>query len=125
MHLIRHDPSAPPVNAAPVVSGTVRLRTLVGANETEQLQVFFVRFEPGGRNLLHTHSFDQVLYVTEGEGIVATAAEEVRVQSGDVVVVAAREPHWHGATPEAAMAHLALGIPGTTAVGGQPYHPGE
>lgn len=123
MSLIRYDPSAPPVNAAPVVSGVVRLRTLVGAAQTTQAQVFFVRFEPGGRNLLHTHSFDQALYIIEGQGIVATETQEVQVQPGDVVVIPAGEPHWHGATADIAMAHLALGIPGTTDVAGQPYTP--
>lgn len=121
MQIIRHDPSEPPVNSAPVVSGTVRLRPLVGAEQSEQLRVFFVRFEPGGRNLPHTHSFDQVLYIVEGEGILATETEEQRVRPGDVVVVPAGEQHWHGAAADTAMAHLALGVPGTTDVGGQPY----
>lgn len=125
MHVIRHDPSDPPVNTAPVVSGTVRLRELVGAVQSEQLRVFFVRFEAGGRNLLHTHSFDQVLYILEGEGILATETKEHRVRPGDMVVVPAGEPHWHGATADTAMAHLAFGIPGTTDVGGQPYRQTE
>ncbi len=124
MQIIRHDPGAAPIltmpaNAAPVVTGTVRLRQLVGAEQTEQLRVLYVHFEPGGANLLHTHTFDQVLYIVEGEGIVATETEEYRVRPGDIVVVPAGEQHWHGATPETAMAHLAIGIPGTTNVGGQ------
>lgn len=125
MQIIRHDPTAPPVNTAPVVSGTVRLRTLVGAEDSDQVRVFLVRFEPGGRNLLHTHSFDQILYILEGEGILATETEEHHVHPGDIVVVPAGEPHWHGATAETAMAHLAFGIPGSTDVGGQPYRQTE
>lgn len=125
MQIIRHDPAAPPVNTAPVVSGIVRLREVVGAEQSEQLRVFFVRFEAGGRNLLHIHSFDQVLYIVEGEGILATEREEHRVHPGDVIVVPAGEPHWHGATTDTAMTHLAFGIPGTTEVGGQPYRQTE
>jgi quercetin dioxygenase-like cupin family protein len=30
--------------------------------------------------------------------------------------VPAGEPHWHGATPQTAMAHLAIGRPGETAI---------
>ena len=59
------------------------------------------------------------LYIVEGEGIVATESEEHRVRAGDVVVVPAGEQHWHGATADSAMAHLAFGVPGTTDVGGQ------
>ena len=125
MHLIHHNPSEPPLVTAPVVSGAVWLRELVGAEQSTQLRVFFVRFEPGGRNLLHTHSFDQVLYILEGEGIVATETEEYPVRPGDLVVVPAGELHWHGATAETAMAHLAFGIPGTTDVGGMPYRQTE
>ena len=125
MHVIRRDPSNPPINTAPVVSGIVGLRQLVGAEQSEQLRVFLVRFEPGGRNLVHSHSFDQVLYITEGEGILATETEEHRVYPGDVVVVPAGEQHWHGATADTPMAHLAFGVPGTTEVGGQPYRATE
>lgn len=125
MRIVRHDPSPPPVNTAPVVSGTVRLRELVGADQTNEQRVFLVQFEPGGRNLLHTHSFDQVLYILEGEGIVATETEEQRVRPGDVIVIPAGELHWHGATADTAMAHLAFGVPGATVVGGQPYDPAE
>jgi quercetin dioxygenase-like cupin family protein len=125
IYLIQPNPSEPSPVTAPVVSGEVRLRELVGAEQSAQLRAFLVRFEPGGRNLLHTHSFDQVLYILEGEGIVATEREEYRVHPGDVVVVPAGTLHWHGATAETAMAHLAFGIPGTTDVGGQPYHQTE
>ena len=125
LSIIHHNPSEPSLVTAPVVSGAVGLRELVGAGQSTQLRVFFVRFEPGGRNLLHTHSFDQVLYILEGEGIVATEREEYRVHPGDVVVVPAGTLHWHGATAETAMTHLAFGIPGTTDVGGQPYHQTE
>jgi quercetin dioxygenase-like cupin family protein len=47
---------------------------------------------------------------------VATEGEEVRVRAGDVVVIPAGEKHWHGATPTTAMAHLAIGTPGSTEV---------
>lgn len=104
---------------APVVRGDVRPRQLVGADQTDQVRVLYVYFEPGGANLLHTHTFDQILYIVEGEGIVATETEEHRVSAGDIVVVPAGEQHWHGATAETAMAHLAIGVPGTTDVGGQ------
>ena len=125
MHVIRHDPTDPPVNTAPVVTGTVRLRELIGAARSDQMRVFFVRFEPGGRHLVHTHRFDQAMYILGGKGILATESAEHRVYPGDVIVVPVGEPHWHGATEDTAMAHLAFDIPPTTDVGGLVYRQTE
>jgi quercetin dioxygenase-like cupin family protein len=124
MELIPADDAPIPLNESAAVSGVVRLRRLVGRAQTDELDAYLVRFEAGGRNLLHTHSFDQVLYILEGEGIVATVGERLRVRPGDVVVVPAGEEHWHGATDDLAMTHLALGAPGTTdVVDGERYTP--
>jgi quercetin dioxygenase-like cupin family protein len=128
MHIIRHNHSEPPVVSVTtpgVVSGIVRARSLVGAQHTDQLRVLVVHFEAGGRNLLHTHSFDQVLYILEGAGIVASESQEHRVFPGDVVVVPAGEQHWHGSVADAPMTHLAFGVPGTTDVGGRAYRATE
>jgi quercetin dioxygenase-like cupin family protein len=118
MHVIRHDPSEPPLTTAPIFTGEVHSRTLVDKEQTEQLRIGLVEFAAGGRNVLHMHTFDQVLYVTKGEGIVATESEEFIVHAGDVAVIPAGEKHWHGATPTTAMSHLAIGQHGTTTVVG-------
>jgi quercetin dioxygenase-like cupin family protein len=77
-----------------------------------------VRFTNGGRNKLHIHTQDQVLYVIEGEGIVASTEHEHHVGAGDVVHVTAGEVHWHGAAPGKDMAHLSIMRPGETTVVG-------
>lgn len=61
-----------------------------------------VTFRAGERTKWHTHDGVQILYVTHGEGIVATRAEEHAVSEGDLVVFSPDEEHWHGNTPEAA-----------------------
>ncbi|HZU76221.1 MAG TPA: cupin domain-containing protein [Dehalococcoidia bacterium] len=116
MHVIRNDPGQLTPTSAPIFRGPVFRRGLVGEQQTKQVTVGLVSFDAGGRNVFHRHTFDQVLYITEGEGIVATEGEEVRVRAGDVVVIPAGEKHWHGATPTTAMAHLAIGTPGSTEV---------
>jgi quercetin dioxygenase-like cupin family protein len=116
VHIIRNDPAKAVPATGAIFTGPVSRTGVVEDAHTDQLRIGLVRFEAGGRNVFHTHTFDQVLYVTEGEGIVATEQEEHRIRTGDAVVIPAGEKHWHGATPTTAMAHLAIGIPGQTQI---------
>lgn len=69
-----------------------------------------VTFRPGERTKFHTHAGVQVLYVTEGEGIVATRDGEREVSEGDLIVFEPDEEHWHGNTKNAdsPFSHLAV-----------------
>ena len=116
MQIIRNDPSSAARADSPLFRGEVMSRTLVDKAASEQIRVGLVEFSAGGRNVMHTHTFDQVLVITEGEGIVATPGGELRVRAGDVAVIPAGEPHWHGATEGTAMSHLAIGQHGSTAI---------
>lgn len=89
-----------------IFEGTVHARPLLGAES--QVTATMVRFIAGGKNKPHTHSADQLLFVVEGHGIVATRDEEQHVLAGDIVHIPAGEVHWHGAAPGAHMAHLAI-----------------
>src|SRR5262249_35155307 len=66
------------------------------------------------RNKMHTHSSDQVLFVTAGKGIIATETEQQIIVPGDVVHIPSEEKHWHGATPDSAFSHIALTAKGST-----------
>lgn len=73
------------------------------------LNALAVRFQPGARTDWHWHPEGQVLYVTEGEGLVQNATgETVRIKRGDVVEAPPDEVHWHGATEHSHMVHLSL-----------------
>ena len=68
-----------------------------------------VRFAPGARTAWHTHPKGQTLYVTDGIGWIATRTHGTReIRPGDVVHIEPGEEHWHGATPDRFMAHVAL-----------------
>lgn len=68
-----------------------------------------VHFTPCAHTAWHRHSLGQTLYVTEGEGFVqARGGPLIRIRPGDIVVTPPGEWHWHGATPEHLMTHLAL-----------------
>ena len=87
--------------------GTVKIRSLIdpdmGSNDFRSAIVIF---PPGARNKIHTHSREQVLFVTEGKGIVATENEEVEVTKGDIILIPADEKHWHGAKTDSIFSHL-------------------
>ncbi len=119
LHIPASAIDAPPLES--FVEGIARPRTLVDGSLSAELRVLLVRFEAGGRNLMHTHSFDQALYITEGSGLVVTDAVELSVGVGDFVLVPAGERHWHGAAPGTDMSHLAFGIPGTSDFDGVPF----
>jgi quercetin dioxygenase-like cupin family protein len=68
-----------------------------------------VRFAPGARTAWHTHPKGQTLYVTDGIGYVATRADGIReIRPGDVVYIEPGEEHWHGATSDRFMSHVAI-----------------
>ena len=97
---------------APIFVGDVAMRPLLGAGTGAKVTVALVRFRDGGRNKKHTHSEDQILYITEGHGIVADSEHDHLVEGGDIVHVPAGTMHWHGAQPGRDMAHLNIMPPG-------------
>lgn len=94
--------------STPLFIGTVHTRPLITSAESPALGVTLVRFTDGGKNKPHIHTADQILYITEGDGIVASADHEHYVTAGDIVHVPAGEVHWHGAQPAKNMAHLSI-----------------
>ncbi len=55
------------------------------------------------------HPKGQTLYVTDGIGYVSTrGGPPQQIRPGDVVFIEPNEEHWHGATPDRFMAHVAL-----------------
>lgn len=79
------------------------------------LNALAVKFQPGARTDWHWHPNGQVLYVTDGEGLVQNAeGETVEIKAGDVVYAPADEVHWHGAQSHSHMTHLSLTTGGAT-----------
>jgi len=68
-----------------------------------------VRFTPGARTNWHSHPLGQTLHCTDGSGIVATRdGTIIHMRPGDTVHTPPGEEHWHGATEDSMMCHLAL-----------------
>ena len=68
-----------------------------------------VRFTPGASTAWHSHPKGQTLYVTDGIGYVGRRRADVKeIRPGDVVYIEPNEEHWHGATADRFMAHVAI-----------------
>ncbi|MFD7922052.1 cupin domain-containing protein [Streptomyces sp. NPDC059740] len=90
-------------------TGDVYLNLIEAPTEPAHLAVGLVRFTPGARTNWHSHAKGQVLYVTDGVGLVGTRdGGVVRITAGETVKCPPGEEHWHGATDTTLMAHLAV-----------------
>jgi quercetin dioxygenase-like cupin family protein len=68
-----------------------------------------VAFEPGARTAWHAHPAGQTLIVTEGTGWVQEwGGVKHELRAGDVVWTPPGVRHWHGATADDAMTHIAV-----------------
>ena len=91
-----------------VAQGPVSMKRLIDANTSGGFGALLVTFSPGARLNFHTHAAEQILYITDGEGIIATKEKEYTVTPGTVVFIPAGEVHWHGATKNSSFSHFAL-----------------
>ncbi|RYG21783.1 cupin domain-containing protein [bacterium] len=88
-------------------TGDVRLDYLF-ATPSETIGMH-ITFEPGARTAWHTHPKGQTLIVTFGLGWVQREGGPIEeVRPGDVVWFEPGEKHWHGASAEIAMSHIAI-----------------
>jgi len=89
-------------------TGPVRRRDL-GRLDALDGTGLVVAFETGVRNFWHRHPGGQVLYVLDGVARVGTRDGQVaELGAGDLVEAPPDEEHWHGASEDGPMSHLAL-----------------
>ena len=90
-------------------TGVVRIDPLFQAPEPAFVQGASVTFEPGARTAWHTHPLGQTLIVTSGLGWAQRDGGPVEeIRPGDVVWFSPGEKHWHGASSNVAMTHIAI-----------------
>lgn len=90
-------------------TGSVRVDPLFAANEAARASGAYVTFQPGAHTAWHTHPRGQVLVVTAGAGRVQSWGGPVEeIGPGDVVRIPPGVKHWHGASPNSAITHLAI-----------------
>jgi quercetin dioxygenase-like cupin family protein len=103
-------PKRPTVQApAERFTGDAWIDVLAMGEEPSRIRVSLVRFAPGTRNAWHAHALGQTVHVTEGIGLIqARGGEVIEIHPGDTVRTPPGEWHWHGATPDHFMTHIAM-----------------
>lgn len=90
-------------------TGDVRIDPLFAKEESTRGAGALVTFEPGAKTAWHTHPVGQTIIITSGLGWVQREGESIQeVTPGDVVYFEPNEKHWHGASPNKAMSHIAI-----------------
>jgi quercetin dioxygenase-like cupin family protein len=90
-------------------TGTVRIDSPFHGTGASRIGGAIVTFEPGARTAWHTHPLGQMLIVTAGAGWVQRKGGPVEeIRPGDSIWFEPGEKHWHGATLQTAMSHVAI-----------------
>lgn len=90
-------------------AGDVLVQPVIQSPEPAALNGSIVTFAPGARTAWHTHPKGQTLHVLSGEGLVQEEGGPARLmRAGDTVWIPEGVRHWHGATAERSMVHMAI-----------------
>jgi quercetin dioxygenase-like cupin family protein len=90
-------------------TGTVYIDPVAAPSEGARIHASSVHFAPGARTAWHTHPNGQTIWVTEGIGLAQRRGGPIEViRPGDRVFFEPGEDHWHGATANRFMTHVAM-----------------
>ena len=96
-------------------TGQATLVRMNGLNDDPSLNAYRVEFQPSARTNWHTHTGPQLLVILSGICRLQRETEPVvEVRAGDVVCIHPGEQHWHGASTNGPMTHLAINVASTT-----------
>jgi quercetin dioxygenase-like cupin family protein len=97
------------VGPADWFTGDVRVDSLFPSDGGRNSNGGIVTFEPGARTRWHTHPAGQTIIITQGFGFVQREGGPIEeVRPGDVVFFEVGEKHWHGASAQVGMTHIAI-----------------
>ncbi|MFX1326681.1 MAG: cupin domain-containing protein [Promethearchaeota archaeon] len=90
-------------------TGMAWLSMLVEDDRIFNCPIGNVSFEPSARTNWHIHQGGQILLVTAGKGYYQEKGKKVQViHKGDVVKIPSGVNHWHGASPDEWLVHIAV-----------------
>jgi quercetin dioxygenase-like cupin family protein len=109
MKITRVGTTASMVGPADWFTGSVRVDSLFPPDDGRHSNGGVVTFEPSARTRWHTHPAGQTIIITQGLGLVQREGGPVeQVRPGDVVFFEVGEKHWHGASAQVGMTHIAI-----------------
>lgn len=109
MKIIRSGTQPSKAGPADYFTGTVRIDSPFSGTEPARVGGAIVTFEPGARTAWHTHPLGQTLIVTQGRGWIQKEGGPIEeMNQGDIVWIPEGVKHWHGATSQTAMTHIAI-----------------
>jgi 4-carboxymuconolactone decarboxylase len=90
-------------------TGTVWVNMNVTPDEGYNTNIGTVTFEAKARTNWHSHTSGQLLFIIDGIGYYQEKGKPIQViQKGDVVKIPKNVKHWHGASPQSSMRHIAM-----------------
>lgn len=109
MEILRNGSQASVKGPEDWFTGEVRIDPLFSKKEETKAAGAMVTFEPGARTAWHTHPTGQTLIVISGLGWVQREGDRIEeIRPGDIIWFEPEEKHWHGASPNKAMSHIAI-----------------
>lgn len=107
MEFIKQQPTSKAL--ADWFTGDVWWDVIVAGQEPSRMRANLVRFSPGARTNWHSHAVGQTLHVVSGIALIGTRYGTIlEAHPGETVSCPPGEEHWHGATPDHFMEHIAL-----------------
>jgi len=96
-------------------TGTATLQRFLSADSAARGRVYRVAFDAGAATNWHIHSDVQLVFVVSGRCAAQVWGEPpVVAETGDVIRFEGGEKHWHGATADGPMTHLAINLGAAT-----------
>jgi quercetin dioxygenase-like cupin family protein len=109
MDIIRSSTHRPVKGPADYFTGEATLEWQFSRTDPARVAGALVRFSPGARTAWHTHPLGQTLIVVSGRGWTQCRGEpKVEFGAGDIIWCPPGHAHWHGATADSPMSHIAI-----------------
>ncbi len=90
-------------------TGSVYIDTVAAPSGASRVSASSVHFTPGARTAWHTHPNGQTIWVLDGVGLCQRRSGPIEViRPGDRVFFEPGEEHWHGASANRFMTHIAM-----------------
>jgi quercetin dioxygenase-like cupin family protein len=109
MDIIRNGSLPPQKGPDAYFTGDVTIAWQFTRTDPARIAGALVSFAPGARSAWHTHPLGQTLIVISGIGWTQCDGEPIaEIGAGDIIWCPPGRRHWHGATPDSPMSHIAV-----------------